>query len=228
MPDRITFGTDGWRAVIADTFTFENVRRVSDAIAVAARTVKPPPDIDANSLIVGFDRRFLSREFAVVVAESLRAAGYRVLLSDRPTPSQTVSFTARHRKLLGGVVVTASHNPASYNGLKFKAWYGGSALPETYATIAASVGKRDMREGGAIAEENLLDDYIDGVRAQLDLDLLKSAKLAILHDPIHGAAATLPSKILGIDYVGARRIINREHPFESTLVDGIRGDVNPA
>src|SRR5688500_17941805 len=98
----ISFGTDGWRAVVADTFTFDNVRLVSDAIAVAARTLKPPSDIDASSLIVGFDRRFLSREFAGLVAESLSAAGYRVLLSDRATPSQTISFTALHRKLLGG------------------------------------------------------------------------------------------------------------------------------
>jgi phosphomannomutase len=229
MSQAISFGTDGWRAVIAESFTFDNVRRVSDAIAVAARGLKPPSDVDANTLLVGFDRRFLSREFAGVVAESLRDGGYRVILSDRPTPSQTISFTARQRGLLGGVVVTASHNPASYNGLKFKAWYGGSALPETYAAIAGSVGKRDARDGGSIAEENILDDYIDAVRAQLDLGLLKSAKLAILHDPIHGAAATLPSKVLGIDYVGARRIINREeHPFEATLVDGIRGDLNPS
>lgn len=229
MSYRITFGTDGWRAVIGEAYTFDNVRLVSDAIAVAARTFQPPAGVDANALIVGFDRRFLSREFAAIVAESLRAAGYRVLLSDRPTPSQNISFTARHRRVLGGVVVTASHNPAKYNGLKFKAWYGGSALPEHYAAIANAVGKRDARDGGAIEETNILDDYLDGVRAQLDLSLLKSAKLAILHDPIHGAAATLPSKILGIDYVGARRILNRsEQPFEATVVDGIRGDINPA
>ena len=228
MSHPITFGTDGWRAVIAETFTFDNVRLVSDAIAVAGRGLKPPEGIDANTLTVGFDRRFLSREFAQVVAESLRDAGYRVLLSDRPTPSQTISWTARHLRILGGVVVTASHNPARYNGLKFKAWYGGSALPETYAAISGSVGMRDGRGGGSIVETNILDDYLEGVRGQLDLDLLKSAKLAILHDPIHGAAATLPSRILGIDYVGARRIINREQvPFETTLVDGIRGDVNP-
>lgn len=229
MSHDITFGTDGWRAVIADAFTFDNVRRVADAMAVAARALEPPPEIDRNVLIVGYDRRFLSREFAGVVAESLKDAGYRVLLSDRPTPSQTISFTARHRRVLGGVVVTASHNPANYNGLKFKAWYGGSALPETYAAIAAAVGQRDAREGGSIEETNILDDYLDGVRAQLDIDMLRSAKLAILHDPIHGAAATLPSKILGIDYVGARRIIKREEiQFDTTLVDGIRGDVNPA
>src|SRR5438477_272339 len=86
----IVFGTDGWRAVIADGFTFDNVRRVSSAIAVAARTLNPPKGIDRNSLVVGYDRRFLSREFAQLVAETLRSAGYRVLLSNAPTPLQTI------------------------------------------------------------------------------------------------------------------------------------------
>ena len=224
----ITFGTDGWRAVIAEHFTFQNARRVADAIAVAARTLRPPDHIDRNSLVVGYDRRFLSREFAGVVAEALRGAGYHVIFSDRPTPSQTISFTARHRSVLGGVVVTASHNPARYNGIKFKAWYGGSALPEMYEAISSSLGERDARDGGTMHEENILDDYLDGVRGQLDLQLLKSAKLAILHDPIHGAGATLPSKILGLDYTGAHRIIAPDdEPFESTVVDGIRGETNP-
>lgn len=215
MPETIYFGTDGWRAVIADQFTFSNVRRVADAIAVAARTLRPPSSIDASSLIVGFDRRFLSREFASVVAESLRAAGFRVLLSDRPTPSQTISFTARHRSVLGGVMVTASHNPPKYNGIKFKAWYGGSALPEMYNAIASSLGETSAREGGSIAEENILDDYVDGIRAQLDIALLKSAKLTILHDPMHGSGAMIPSKVLGVDSDG-------------TIIDGIRGEVNPS
>lgn len=229
MSDSIPFGTDGWRAVIADQFTFQNAGRVADAVAVASRTLQPPPDIDRNTLVVGYDRRFLSREFAGVVAESLRRAGFRVILSDRPTPSQTISFTARHRKILGGVVVTASHNPARYNGIKFKAWYGGSALPEMYDAISSSIDQRDAREGGTIEEENILDDYVAALRGQFDVELLRGAKLAILHDPIHGAAASIPSKVLGIDYVGARRIINREQdPFASTIIDGIRGDVNPA
>ena len=206
MSAPITFGTDGWRAVIAETFTFDNVRLVSDAIAVAARSLHPPDDIDRDALAVGFDRRFLSREFAGAVAESLRGAGYRVVLSDRATPSQTISFTARHRRLLGGVMVTASHNPAKYNGLKFKAWYGGSALPEMYDVIAASLGEREAREGGAIAEENILDDYIDAIRAQLD----GRHRLNILHDPIHGASSGIPSRVLGRD------------------VDTIRGDGNPS
>jgi phosphomannomutase len=86
MSQPITFGTDGWRAVIADGFTFDNVRRVSDAIAVAARTLEPPDGIDRNALVVGFDRRFLSREFAALVAETLRDGGFRVVLSKAPTP----------------------------------------------------------------------------------------------------------------------------------------------
>ena len=229
MSEPISFGTDGWRAVIAEQFTFENVRRVSDAIAVAARTLQPPPGIDRNALVVGYDRRFLSREFALAVSESLSGAGYQVLLSTQPTPSQTISFTAWQRKMLGGVVVTASHNPARYNGIKFKAWYGGSALPEMYQAIAASLGQRERREGGSVSEGDLLEDYITGVRGQLDIAKIKSARLGILHDPIHGVASKLPSRILGVDYVGAARIIRRSvQPLTETIVDAIRGDINPS
>jgi phosphomannomutase len=228
MPS-ITFGTDGWRAVIADQFTFDNVRLVAGAMAVAARTLHPPPDIDPNAIVVGFDRRFLSREFASVVAECLRGAGFRVILSDRPTPSQSISFTAKHRRILGGVVVTASHNPAKYNGLKFKAWYGGSALPETYEAMASSLGQRSSRQGGTIAEENILDDYIEALRGQLDVPRIKSARLAILHDPIYGVSASIPSKVLGLDFIGSLRIQRgTREPLSETIVDGIRGEVNPS
>jgi phosphomannomutase len=228
MPADIHFGTDGWRAVIADAYTFDSVRRVAAAIGVAARTLEAPGGIDRDTLIVGFDRRFLSREFARLVAETLRDGGWRVVLSDRPTPSQTISLTARRRKVLGGVVVTASHNPAKYNGLKFKAWYGGSALPEMYAAIAKNVGNADQRSGGVISEENILDDYLDAVRAQLDVARIHTANLNLLHDPIHGVSASLPSRILGIDYVGNARILDRTaHTQDGTIVDAIRGDVNP-
>src|SRR2546428_3160543 len=165
----IVFGTDGWRAVIADGFTFDNVRRVSAAIGVAASTLEPPKNIDRSTLAVGYDRRFLSREFAQAVAETLRDAGYRVILSNAPTPSQTVAFTAAHRKILGGVIVTASHNPAQYNGIKFKAWYGGSALSGTYKAVADALRHRGARGGGADAGKGLLSGYDADVRAQLDV-----------------------------------------------------------
>jgi phosphomannomutase len=208
MPQPITFGTDGWRAVIADGFTFDNVRRVSEAIAVAARTMEPTDGIDRNALVVGFDRRFLSREFAALVAETLRVAGFRVVLSKAPTPSQTISFTAWRRKLLGGVVVTASHNPAKYNGLKFKAWYGGSGLPVMYTAIAAALGQSSPRSGGSIEEDDFLDDYLAALQAQLDVK--KTAGVRILHDPIYGVSSGLPSRILGTD------------------VSTIRGEINPS
>jgi len=201
----ISFGTDGWRAVIADGFTFDNVRRVADAIAVAARGLEPPPGVDRNTLVVGFDRRFLSREFAAVVAETLSAAGYRIVLSNAPAPSQTISFTAHHRKLLGGVVVTASHNPAKYNGLKFKAWYGGSALPEMYAAIASSLGQKNARDGGSVSEEDVLEDYVAALRERVG----PTEGLNILHDPIHGVAAGIPQRI-------------------AKNVTTIRGDINPS
>jgi phosphomannomutase len=204
MSQAITFGTDGWRAVIADGFTFDNVRRVSDAIAVAARTLEPPDGVDRNALVVGFDRRFLSREFASLVAETLKAAGFRVILSNAPTPSQTISFTAWRRKLLGGVVVTASHNPAKYNGLKFKAWYGGSGLPEMYAAIASALGQKTAREGGSIEDSDLLDDYVAALRAQVAVE----KRVRILHDPIHGVSSGLPSRILGRDVATIRGEIN--------------------
>lgn len=229
MSDSIQFGTDGWRAVIGDGFTFDNVRRVARAIGVGAREMDAPAHIDRNALVVGYDRRFLSREFAEEVAGVLRASGFRVLLSDAPTPSQTVSFTAWNRKLLGGVVVTASHNPAKYNGIKFKGWYGGSALPEMYKKIAGNLGRQDTRSGGAIETEDLLGDYLAALRSRLRIDQIKVAKLCILHDPIHGVAATLPSKILGLDYVGSARIRRDEAPQARAMVlDGIRGDINPS
>jgi phosphomannomutase len=229
MSEPITIGTDGWRAVVADQFTFENVRRVSSAIAAAGRTLTPPADIDRNTLVVGYDRRFLSREFAEAAAETIAAAGYQVVLSDRALPSQAVSFTAWKRKVLGGIVITASHNPARYNGIKFKAWYGGSALPETYKSIAASLDADSRREGGKVREDDFLGDYVDAVRDQLDVAKIKQARMAILHDPIHGVASSIPSRILGLDYMGAARIIRRtQHTPAETLVDGIRGDVNPS
>lgn len=229
MSSPIIFGTDGWRAVIAEHYTFDNVRLVADAMAVAARSFRPPGGIDTNAVVVGFDRRFLSREFAAVVAERFRRAGFRVILSDRPTPSQTISFTTRHRQVLGGVVVTASHNPAKYNGLKFKAWYGGGALPEMYEAIASKLGERADRDGGTVVEENITDDYVEGIRGQLDLPLLRGAKLAILHDPIFGVASAIPSRVLGIDYIGSLRVqrgIRTEAP--ETIIDGIRGEMNPS
>ena len=227
MSSPIQFGTDGWRAIIADEFTFERVREVSAAIAVSARDLSVPSAVSRNLLIVGYDRRFLSTEFARAAAEILRDSGYEVLLSKSPTPSQTVSHAVKHRSALGGVVITASHNPASYNGIKFKGWYGGSALPEMYKAIASNLGRTDRRSGGSIEEVDLLEDYIAALREKIDVGRITRSRMRILHDPIYGVAASIPSRVLGIDYVGSHPL-RWEEPSPLMTVATIRGEINPS
>lgn len=227
MPSPIKFGTDGWRAIIADEFTFERVREVIAAIAVSAREIKVPDSVSRNLLVVGYDRRFLSAEFARSAAEVLKDSGYRVLLSKSPTPSQTVSHAVKHNNALGGVVITASHNPANYNGVKFKGWYGGSALPEMYTSIASNLGGTDRRAGGSIEEVDLLEDYVATLRQKVDVGLITRSGMRILHDPIYGVSAQIPSRVLGIDYVGSHPL-RWEEPTPLMTVATIRGEVNPS
>jgi phosphomannomutase len=123
--DKIKFGTDGWRGVIAEDFTFANVRRVAAAVASYVREESEPK----RGLIVGYDMRFLSAGFAQAVAETIAAAGIPVWLANAGTPTPAVSYAVVARKSAGAVMITASHNPYRWNGIKFKAPYGGSAEP---------------------------------------------------------------------------------------------------
>ncbi|HEY0592957.1 MAG TPA: phosphoglucomutase/phosphomannomutase family protein, partial [Thermoanaerobaculia bacterium] len=226
MSEGIVFGTDGWRAVIADGFTFASVRTVAEAIGVAAKTMFAPEGIARDRLIVGYDRRFLSADFAQEAALVLSRAGFDVLLADQPTPSQAVSWAAAHRKVLGGVIITASHNPARYNGVKFKGWYGGSALPGMYAAIANALGKREEAGGGSVIEIDILEEYVAALEARIDVEMLRSAKLRILHDPMHGVAAGIPSRVLGIDALQSH--LRSAASSGKTTVTRIRGEVNPS
>src|SRR4029077_5851371 len=131
----IRFGTDGWRGVIADDFTFENVRLVAFAVArYIARAEKP-----GHGVIVGYDNRFGSERFARAAAETISAAGVPVWLSTSPCPSPAVSLLVRQRGAAGGVMITASHNPYRWNGIKFKASYGSSALPSIVEQIESEL-----------------------------------------------------------------------------------------
>jgi phosphomannomutase len=129
----INFGTDGWRAVISDTFTFHNLRMVSQAIAdaLASETwnnstiINPPPD--THKVIVGFDTRFLSDRYALEVARVMAANGYTILLCQADAPTPAVSYAVRNLNAQAGIMITASHNAPRYNGVKLKAAFGGSA-----------------------------------------------------------------------------------------------------
>src|SRR5258706_15244061 len=125
MVTEIKFGTDGWRGIIAEDFTYENVRLV--ATAIAAYVLKS--EAWEKGLVVGYDTRFGSRRFAEVTAQTIASHGVNVMLANDYTPTPAVSFAVKHFNATGGVMITSSHNPFQWNGVKFKAYYGGSAKP---------------------------------------------------------------------------------------------------
>src|SRR3954469_22401156 len=145
----IKFGTDGWRAVIADDFTFENVRRVAGAIA---SYVLKHEDA-SRGVIVGYDTRFGSPNFARAAAEVLAAAGIPVLLADDYVPTPAISYAVKNKGAAGGVVITSSHNPWNWNGVKFKAKFGGSATPAIMKIIEEETADGVMPKGKQAAIE---------------------------------------------------------------------------
>ena len=133
----VKFGTDGWRGMIADDFTHENVRVAARAIALYVLKHEDA----AKGICIGWDTRFKSQTFARVVAEVLSGAGIPVMLADRITPTPALSFAVRGRGAAGGVMITSSHNPAEWNGVKYKASYGGSGKPSIIAAIRRLSGR---------------------------------------------------------------------------------------
>src|ERR1700759_5247000 len=125
MPQEIKFGTDGWRGIIADDFTFDNVRRVAGAIASYVLKYED----GQSGVFVGYDTRFASQRAAQIVAEVIAASGIPVKLANDYTPTPAVSYAVKAHAAAGGVMVTASHNPWNWNGVKFKGKFGGSATP---------------------------------------------------------------------------------------------------
>ena len=179
MAQVIKFGTDGWRAVIADDFTFDNVRRVALA---TARHFKGHKKI-RNGIVVGYDARFMSREFAEVTAEAIANQGIRVLLADSIVSTPMVSLMTKQDKAAAGIVITASHNPAKWNGFKIKGEFGGPAHPEMVARVERELAKvmalKRLPEGGnsfgklvgkgKIRLVNMRDRYVEDLRTKVDV-----------------------------------------------------------
>ncbi len=215
----IPFGTDGWRGVIADDCTFEAIRRVSAAAARVYRGNSGPGD--RSRIVIGHDTRFFSPEFAEAAAEVFARAGVDVLLTDRPIPSPAVSYHVRRLGLSGGIAITASHNPAPYNGFKMKAHFGGSAPPETYEAISQEADRPPLRakRPGRIKKTDLLSPYREHLASLINLPAVRSAGLAVLADSLHGAAGVLLSDLLG---GGATRVVT----FRAER-DALFGGVHP-
>ncbi len=196
----IAFGTDGWRGVIAADFTFERVMQVAP---LAAQALAQTYGGSNRTVIVGYDRRFLAAEFAQAAAESISAAGFEVLLSEGYAPTPAFSWAAKQQNALGAIVITASHNPGIYSGLKVKGGFGGSVPPEVTQKIEAMLQAGEVVQGqpGTIQSFDPWQSYCDVLRTKVDIAAIQSAirdgKLKVFVDVMHGAAATGFSRILG-------------------------------
>lgn len=180
----IVFGTDGWRDVIADGFTFANVRRAAAAYADHLA------DRGGGLVLVGYDTRFLGREFATQAAAVLAERGLEARVSDDYLPTPALSFAVRRYGAAGGVMITASHNPPRYGGFKLKGPYGGTATQAIYADVAARVPEGDVPPGrGDVGGFDVREDYHDALAALVDVDALAAAAPRIVHDAIGGAGA---------------------------------------
>src|SRR6516164_10212636 len=170
---KIKFGTDGWRGVIADDYTFDNVRRVAGAIAAYVLKDENP----AHGIVVGYDTRFGSRRFAEAAAEVIAGGGIPVKLANDYTPTPALSYAVKNLGAAGGVMITSSHNPWDWNGVKFKATYGGSATPAIIAKIEASVRAGAMPRGkpAKIDEADFKPAYVEAITRFADLDKIAKA-----------------------------------------------------
>ena len=217
----IKFGTDGWRAVIADDYTFDNVR----LCAQGAADLMKYHSLAYRGFVVGYDTRFLSVEFAAAAAEVTAGNGIPTYLCDRAAPTPVIAYNLVAKDAGAGAVITASHNPAAYNGFKYKPDYGGSASPEIVAElenrIAAAEASGDVRRiplararaDGLLEEFNPQPDYLNHIASFVDLAAIRSAGLDIVVDSMHGAGAGYLADLLS---GGSTRIVE------------IRSEPNPA
>jgi phosphomannomutase len=186
----IKFGTDGWRAVIAEDFTFANVDRVTQATADFWKANSIPGT--ESRVIVGYDRRFLSNEFAARAAGIFCANGFEVVLTTEPTPTPAVSLAVKAQRAAGGVMITASHNPPAFNGYKLKAHFGGSSEPETCKAIEAMLDRNPVPTQTDHAAPKRLDlrpAHFRAVKNMVDFKLIARSKLRFAHDAMFGVGA---------------------------------------
>ena len=195
----IKFGTDGWRGVIADDFTFASAQTVTEAISRYVVRAEDP----LRGVIVGYDHRYASDWVARQVAETLSSAGTPVWLADRPCPTPAVSYLVRSRGAAGGLVVTASHNPYHWNGIKYKASYGSSALPSIVAQIENQLQVVQSAQLPPLPPRPELiqpidprKPYLDALERLVDWDSIRKANFRFVFDPMHGSAAGLLTELL--------------------------------
>jgi phosphomannomutase len=213
MTSEIRFGTDGWRGVIAEDYTFENVRRVAGAIAAYVLKNEDPK----RGVVVGYDTRFGSRRFAEATAEVIAQSGIPVKLASDYTPTPALSYAVKSQATAGGVMITSSHNPWDWNGVKFKATYGGSATPAIIAAIEAEVraGAMPKRTAAKIEQADFTTPYVQAITRFADVDKIARAGFKFAIDCMYGAGRNVLAGIFrerGIQHVQIRSEVNPLFP----------------
>ena len=219
-PTRIVFGTDGWRARVADEFTFENVRRCADGVAryVVGRGEQ------AKGVVLAYDRRFASEHFARAAAEVLLAHDIPVAIRRTAVPTQMSSYEVVQRGSAAGVVITASHNPWTDNGFKVKAPTGAAAGAEILSVIEAGLAANagtaierrpfeDAEAAGLVEWYDPFDGYEQYLRRTIDLDALRAADVSILVEPLFGAGSGWIPRLLAGGRIRVTEIHNERNPF---------------
>ena len=195
---QIKFGTEGWRAVIAEDFTFANVARVAQATADfwKSEVQSPKSKVFGRELkvVVGYDRRFLSDRFAQITAEVFAGNDFRVILTPEPTPTPSVSFAVKNLKAVGGVMITASHNPPIFNGFKLKSHFGGSSSPDECAAVEklldATAPKQIFNVKPPLVNlEDIRPAHFRAIKKLVDFKLIAKSKLRVAHDALFGVGA---------------------------------------
>jgi len=190
---KIKFGTAGWRAILSDEFTFDNVKRVLDAVILYIRKA----GID-KPVVVGSDTRFLAKQFREMTAEHLAKNGIDVLITNRDCPTPVISFVIRNKKLAGGINFTASHNPPEYQGIKFSPADGALADTETTKTIEELIDQpvKLTNSKGKVTIIDPIEDYLESISQFLDFDVIKKANLKIAYDALYGTGRGYLDEIL--------------------------------
>jgi len=222
---QIKFGTDGWRGIIADDFTFGNVRKVAQATAQYLRTRSNDP-----LAIVGYDCRFGSEDFAQSVADVFASNGIRTLIFDRPSPTQVASWTVIDRKANGAAVITASHNPYMFNGYKYKTETGSAVPSEVIAELERYIGALDDVPApdrnaalGLVSQYDPRPAYYTQIARMVDLDGIKNAGLRIVHECMYGSGYGYIADMIG----GGRTTVTEIHNQRNPLFGGLNPEPIP-
>ena len=216
---KIKFGTDGWRAVIAEDFTFANVARVAQATADFWSA--NPADGTEKKAVIGYDRRFFSDRFAQSAAEVLAGNNFQVVLTPESTPTPSVSFAVKDQRAVGGVMITASHNPPIFNGFKLKSYYGGSSDSETCQAVESFLDRNPVTtlplaeavKAGRIEITDIRPAHYAALKKLVDFKLIAKSKLRFAHEALFGVGAGCFEQLLAGTTCRVTTLNGKHDPF---------------